>query len=410
MTINRDIIEIDLTLRCNLKCPNCDRMAPKAVDIKLEDLKKFVSLNRTWKRINLLGGEPTLYPYFEEALKILEPYKDRCEVGIKTNGYNPELLNKIPSWIDIENSGKKSSDQNFVTFNVAPIDEGITTGFEKGCHVPQRCGMNLSVDGLYYPCSAGATVAREFNINVGKADPEDVNEEMFRILCQYCGHFKTKNWGDPYHRSTKQLYSKTWREKLNIPNTNPDPIKKGGKVDYLQIHDVRPVSQVEQFCMARVQALMGKDDTYTLIQIPYYENIVETVNASDRVRFDWLALHPDGCYIDTDCYINLPVNLSTIENGLPLFPQFQGKHLDIFWIYVNGNCKYFRDNFKPKVREDYLKKFVKEKDRHLFYGWPVELTKKLPEVNIIPPQAYNHTTNTMAKEIRRRLENNGNNR
>ena len=221
--INKKAIEIDITLRCNLNCPNCDRMAPKDLDLSLENIQKFVDTDRVWQKIVLIGGEPTLHPQLEEIFKIIEPcrylryYQPRCIIAIATNGYDKELLKRIPKWVYILSSGKKSSKQLFKTFNVAPIDVGITTGFEKGCYIADH-GVSLSVDGLYYPCGAGATVAREFGFKIGQESVETVDTWMFEKLCRYCGHFKyDKSYisTEEYEKEcvTEQVYSKSWLER-----------------------------------------------------------------------------------------------------------------------------------------------------------------------------------------------------
>jgi 4Fe-4S single cluster domain len=211
--INKNAIEVELTLRCNLHCANCDRMAPKPLDIKLDDFKNFLALDRKWSSIRLIGGEPLLYPHIEEVFKILENYKDKCLIGLSTNGYNKELLKKIPPWVSVGNSNKKSSEQLFRTFNVAPIDVGIESGFENGCDIPQRCGMCLSVDGLFYCCGAGATVSRELKLQLSQTSIDSVGEWMFSTLCRYCGHFKYYNSENMDNRSTKQETSKSWLKK-----------------------------------------------------------------------------------------------------------------------------------------------------------------------------------------------------
>jgi hypothetical protein len=193
-------------------------MAPQKIDLSLENLQRFVATNRDWKKIILIGGEPTLHPQLKKIFKIMEAYRSKSFVAIATNGYNKKLLKKIPSWIKILNSEKKSSKQLFKTFNVAPIDVGITEGFKKGCYIADFCGICLSVDGLYYPCGAGATVAREFGLKIGQKSAETVGSWMFDELCRYCGHFKyDKAYTSmkEYEKEcvTEQVYSKSWIER-----------------------------------------------------------------------------------------------------------------------------------------------------------------------------------------------------
>lgn len=206
--MNHKMIEIDLTLRCNMKCNNCDRMCPKPIDLSLENLEKVVEDN-IWKHIRLLGGEPLLHPRIDDVFDIMK--KCKALVSIHTNG---TIIRYVPNWINVISSNKRINKQPmFQTFNVAPIDVGITSGFEKGCFIPEQCGMCFSVDGLYYCCGAGATVAREFNLNIGCKDYNDVTPRMFDIVCRLCGHFKYSSFNLDNNWTREQKYSKSWLNK-----------------------------------------------------------------------------------------------------------------------------------------------------------------------------------------------------
>jgi MoaA/NifB/PqqE/SkfB family radical SAM enzyme len=210
--INKNCIEIDITLRCNLHCPNCNRMSPQKIDLDLNHLQRFVSDNRSWKKIVLIGGEPLLHPELDKVFEIVKPYKGK--VAIATNGYDKKLLNLIPSWIKVINSNKTSSDQLFTPFNLAPVDIGITEGFSRGCYIADFCGIAMSVDGLYYPCAAGATVAREFDMKIGQKSVDKVEKWMFEKVCRYCGHFPYDDrdkWEKAQTR--QQIFSKSWLER-----------------------------------------------------------------------------------------------------------------------------------------------------------------------------------------------------
>ncbi len=70
-TASREYAEIDITYRCNLKCFNCNRsctQAPSRTDMPIATIAGFIeqSLDQgvRWKRIRLLGGEPTLQAHF----------------------------------------------------------------------------------------------------------------------------------------------------------------------------------------------------------------------------------------------------------------------------------------------------------------------------------------------------------
>jgi hypothetical protein len=162
-------------------------MCPQPVDLPVDRLEDFASSKIRWQTIRLMGGEPLLYPHLSKAFDILERYRGISRVELATNGL---LLSstKIPGWIHVISS-KKSIDKNpmFETFNFAPIDYGVSTGFENGCWIPRECGMSLSADGLYYSCGAGAAVSRFFNLNLGKNTPELVGNPA--PACRFCGHF-----------------------------------------------------------------------------------------------------------------------------------------------------------------------------------------------------------------------------
>ncbi len=79
---SRNRIEIDITYRCNLRCVNCNRSiarAPENLDIQVDKIAKFAedSLRRSvrWRRIRLLGGEPTLHPQFMQIVELLRSYR-----------------------------------------------------------------------------------------------------------------------------------------------------------------------------------------------------------------------------------------------------------------------------------------------------------------------------------------------
>jgi molybdenum cofactor biosynthesis enzyme MoaA len=95
--INKRKIEIEITTRCSLACFNCDRSIRQAAsneDINVEQIKKFldesIRLNWKWKEIKIIGGEPTLHPYFFEILDVIKRYTEfnsHCKIILSTNGF-----------------------------------------------------------------------------------------------------------------------------------------------------------------------------------------------------------------------------------------------------------------------------------------------------------------------------------
>jgi MoaA/NifB/PqqE/SkfB family radical SAM enzyme len=203
-------------------------MSPQKIDLDLDHLQRFVSDKRRWKKIVLIGGEPLLHPQLDKVFEIVKPYQG--VIAIATNGYDKKLLDLIPSWMGIINSNKTSSDQRFTPFNLAPVDIGITKGFDRGCYIADFCGISMSVDGLYYPCAAAATVAREFDMKIGQESVDKVEKWMFDRTCRYCGHFPyddRNKWEKAQTR--QQVFSKSWLERKSLKTEIPNP-----KVDVTQ--------------------------------------------------------------------------------------------------------------------------------------------------------------------------------
>lgn len=224
---NKKYVEIEITTKCSLACFNCDRsvrQAPSNEDMSCEQIEKFVNesikLNWEWKRIRLMGGEPTLHPHFFKILKIVRAYKDfnpRCVIEISTNGYGikvNEVLSKLPNWVNVRNSKKESNIHEFSSYNMAPIDleEFKNADFSKGCWVTETCGLGLTKYG-YYPCGPGASADRIFGFNIGLKKLSSVNDltlkNQLKLLCKYCGHYK-----DNYdaERITEEKMSVSWQK------------------------------------------------------------------------------------------------------------------------------------------------------------------------------------------------------
>lgn len=229
---SHEFIEIDITYRCNLYCLNCNRsvrQAPEELDISIHLIHEFVnqSLRREikWKRIRILGGEPTLHPNFIEIVHILNQYtlfNSDCEIQVVTNGYSKqtiELLKQLPKDIWIENTRKVSPNQTrFAPFNNAPCDipHLANKDFTNGCAIMEECGMGLTPLG-YYPCAISGGIDRIAKLELGRASIPNKNDKMLNEvseLCRFCGrfidgHFIPLNLRMPLEQETM---SQTWKE------------------------------------------------------------------------------------------------------------------------------------------------------------------------------------------------------
>ena len=194
-------VEIEITTRCNLMCRHCDRrcsQAPAEVDIQFEDIERFVAESRTlgyqWEKIALLGGEPTLHPNLEEIIGTISDFVgtlEACEFFLVTNSCGRDVkrtIRSIDSLISIEKRPKSPNEPWFTNMDLAPIDvaESVTS-----CEITSICGLGLTPWG-YFPCGAGAAIARSLDLDIGIRSLRDVNEEnmiaLLERLCQFCGH------------------------------------------------------------------------------------------------------------------------------------------------------------------------------------------------------------------------------
>jgi hypothetical protein len=227
---SRDLIEIDLTYLCNLRCNNCNRssaQAPEARHISLSKIEQFVddsiAQNRHWRRIRILGGEPTLHPEF---LRILDTLIKLVEVApgtvieVVTNGYGARvnsILDKIPEGVEVENSAKNQNVQpGFGPFNMAPIDSWQYTfaDFRNGCDIAESCGIGLTPQG-YYPCAVAGGIDRVLGLDRGRQSIPQTDDDMRDLMaeaCRLCGRFRDGHYVPEKLRKPmmEQKTSKSW--------------------------------------------------------------------------------------------------------------------------------------------------------------------------------------------------------
>ena len=195
-------VQLEITSRCNLACTQCDRncgVVPAGIDMSIPQIWSFVeqslSLKRQWKRIDIIGGEPTLHKDLKVIFDLVKIYKNkypRCKVRLSSNGHGQHVenvLKTVPEWVIVRNSSKEDKNQPHDAYRCAPVDMGEVDVY--ACSVPWRCGIGLTKHG-YFPCGAGASLAKVFGLDIGiknlvDVTPESLKKQMVK-LCKYCGH------------------------------------------------------------------------------------------------------------------------------------------------------------------------------------------------------------------------------
>lgn len=247
---NLNQIEIDITYECNLKCINCNRsstQAPIKEGMSIEQIENFVlesiELNKKWKLINLLGGEPTIHKDFLEIVNlILNEYiikhSPETILQVTSNGFGElvqERLSKLPKHKNLIIDYASFKDERiipyFSPFNDAPIDkpDGTDKEYHKGCWVTSYCGIGLNQMG-YYPCGVAGGIDRVFKFNLGVHPLKNVDESIAKYLdtfCRFCGNFSDyeKNYGNFIPRNekaalTKPITSESWKKAYRKYNEN----------------------------------------------------------------------------------------------------------------------------------------------------------------------------------------------
>src|SRR5271165_441711 len=224
---SRNVVEVDITYACNLKCFNCNRSCeqdPSGDRMSIEQMSHFLEESRErgirWKRIRLVGGEPTSHPQVLEIVNLVLEYRDqfspKTRIEITTNGHGEranKMLALLPPGVRVNITAKVTNVQReFQTFNVAPIDveEYGEANFSNGCWITQRCGIGVTPYG-YYPCAVAGAVDRTFGLNLGRKtlpEPHDNMKEELRTFCALCGHFRLPT-GEPLNGP---VMSPTWAQ------------------------------------------------------------------------------------------------------------------------------------------------------------------------------------------------------
>lgn len=94
-----NLLNIKLLNSCNGKCSFC--IAAGTPYRKSSEAKEFIKTANSMKefsKVDVLGGEPTLFPNLVEVLKGIRPYKK--DIGIISNGSNLKVIKECLPYLD----------------------------------------------------------------------------------------------------------------------------------------------------------------------------------------------------------------------------------------------------------------------------------------------------------------------
>ncbi len=227
---NKLSVELDITSKCNMSCPNCVRFSQFKetwVDLDMDQIERFIMYNKIYGKrltVKVIGGEPLVHTNF---FAILNRLNEHFHIMVATNG----LIEWTPPFpMTIEDSAKeKGVHPEFYATQDAPKDDPEYDGedYQFGCSIANTCGAVFTVDG-YYPCTTAGSIdrmlrrpggPRESMVSLAKPDLSsaikiDNRKKVFQSLCQYCGVYKKLGFHEADNtrdsRVTEQVFSKSW--------------------------------------------------------------------------------------------------------------------------------------------------------------------------------------------------------
>jgi hypothetical protein len=225
---SREFVEIDVTYKCNLKCINCNRscsQAPDDTEMPVSMIEGFIRASvekkMKWKRIRILGGEPTLHSRIFDIIERLREYRSIHNPDVRlvlgSNYFGTKVrqrLNQLPDDIIVKSTLKTSRVNLFKPFNVAPVDTWFNrfSDYANGCRIVAECGMGLTLSG-YYMCAIAGGIDRIFGYHLGRENLPDGLDDMkdqMSAFCQLCGHF-----GFQWPVKTEKI-SATWTDAYKV--------------------------------------------------------------------------------------------------------------------------------------------------------------------------------------------------
>lgn len=134
---------------CNFNCEFCynkkllyknDLNFEKDIFPKLIERKDFIN------HVIISGGECTIHPDFEKILNKL--YENKFKIGIHTNGYAPETLNKVITKLDFIGMDIKNDFENYNNITKTNVD---ITKIKRSIELIVKSKINYEFRTTVYP-------------------------------------------------------------------------------------------------------------------------------------------------------------------------------------------------------------------------------------------------------------------
>lgn len=134
---------------CNFDCEFCYNrglLKEKELNFENEILPKLLDRKDFIDHVIISGGECTVHPDFEKYIDIL--YDNGFTIGIHTNGYTPEILEKVIDKVDYIGMDIKNDFENYNEITKKKVD---VEKIKKSVELILKSGKNYEFRTTVYP-------------------------------------------------------------------------------------------------------------------------------------------------------------------------------------------------------------------------------------------------------------------
>jgi len=219
-------IEVNITLQCNLACPNCNRLChiyrDRTEHMVVGQIEKFIEQAKAGGgiyKLKLLGGEPLLHPQFVDIYNLLtKAAQDGIIKGIKVESNKTIPRPKVDDSAFVSWKGRPQRKKKHQPALWSPKDMGVVTPIGK-CQQLSKCGYSLDKYG-YLPCSPAIMIARLLGLTHLYKRELPMKPWGLEELCPHCVFSMDQEWRNKY--SSKCIFDFTEEE-----NTPTKTFKEG---------------------------------------------------------------------------------------------------------------------------------------------------------------------------------------
>ena len=229
--IHSDTIELHLTYHCNLACRYCNRCCGLGVshtpDMEWPEIRRALyGSGQSWKRIVLIGGEPTLHPNVIPVARECRSAFPEARVVIVSNEHTEESRRIVATLEDLgvqrHSQDRKEASVLHVCRDMYLSRSDLRILRDGDCDCDWRaadCGFSADAFGIT-ACSCGGAIDGILGLGVRTWDWAEVkNPDRLRRLCEHCGHGIQTGPIPPaaLHDYRGQSMTRTWFARMPQP-------------------------------------------------------------------------------------------------------------------------------------------------------------------------------------------------